>query len=76
MQIRISPPISIGTGKNLVYLSNEELLALEKLKPILPDIRIMVDFGVFDFRSGRALIHRDGDGALRKIEVELTKWIK
>jgi len=74
MEIRISPPIPIGSVKNLVYLSNEEMATLRRLNAYMPDISVMIESGVFDFKRGRALLHRDGEGRMRRIEIELVKW--
>ena len=72
--IRISPLIPISSVKNLVYLTDNEIRELEQIQTIMPDIAIMRNNGVFNFKRGRAILHRDNDGQLRKVEVDLTKW--
>lgn len=41
---------------------------------VYKDVITMVENGVFDFKNGRVIIHRDSDGTLRKIDIETTKY--
>ena len=54
-------------AKKTIELTAEELNALEAYRRIFPDISIMLEAGVFDFRGGSVIIHRDGDGKLQLI---------
>jgi len=67
--------IRLGTSK-LVQISAEEMNMLQKIRAVVPDVLVMIDNGVFDFKRGVSHIHRDDAGQLRKIVVELTKWSK
>ena len=66
--------IKIGTAPSITTITPEEYVALQRIRVNMGDIMKMVDADVFDFRRGRAVIHRDDSGKLRKIELELTKW--
>ena len=68
--------IKVGTPSRNTHINEDEYIILHRLRVNLPDILVMLDHGVFDFKRGRALIHRDDAGQLRKIEVELIKWSK
>ena len=71
----IGATIKIGSTK-MVQVTQEEMRVLERIYPVIGDLSVMLDGGVFDFKRGRAVIHRDETGQLRKIEVELTRWSK
>lgn len=43
---------------------------------IYSDVLVMVESGVFDFKAGKAIIHRDADGNIRKIDMELVRYSK
>jgi hypothetical protein len=43
------------------------MAALAKLRRALPDIEVMLDAGVFDFKDGNITIHRDHTGKLMLI---------
>ena len=65
-----------GSVREVVSFSKEEVETFYRLKPVFEDLIVMIDHGVFDFKRGRAILHRDDDGQLRKIMIELTKWSK
>ena len=58
-----------------IEIASNDILAFRQVKAYWPDIQILVASGVFDFRGGKAIIHRDKDGKLRKVDLELTKFI-
>ena len=66
----------VGTSQNVIRITGDQMLAFHRIQRILPDIQLMIDEGVFDFKRGRAIIHRDDNGILRKIDLEVTKWSK
>lgn len=68
--------IKIGTASGVTKIGPEEYVVLQRVRKNLPDILLMLDHGVFDFKRGRAIIHRDDAGQLRKIELELIRWSK
>lgn len=57
-----------------IVLSDEEIAAFKIFQAIYHDVLIMHDSGVFTFKSGKAIIHRDVDGTLKRIDVELVKY--
>ena len=65
------------TGElRLVKLSPDDVVAFNKIREVMPDVAVMIDAGVFDFRSGSMVIHRDLSGKLQKIEVgNMVKWL-
>ena len=67
--------LKIGvTSSKIVELTPEDLAAFERFKTILPDVAILDEAGVFSYKSGKAIIHRDADGKIQKIDVELVKY--
>ena len=48
----------------------------EDLRPFLKDITIFMNSGVFDFKNGCVIIHRDENGIIKKIEQEVLRYIK
>jgi len=36
----------------------------------LKDLTILIESGVFELQNGKAVIHKDNDGNIRKIEIE------
>ena len=55
----------IGTAKSPIII---ELISQEEvLRRIAPDIVILLEAGVFDFKGGSVTIHRDGEGHLQLI---------
>ena len=66
----------VGTSQNVIRITGDQMLAFHRIQRILPDIQLMIDEGVFDFKRGRAIIHRDDNGILRRIDLEVTKWSK
>lgn len=68
--------IKIGTASGVTKIGPEEYVVLQCVRKNLPDILLMLDHGVFDFKRGRAILHRDNEGELRKIEMDLTTWSK
>lgn len=63
-----------GTSRATITVSINDFNAFRQLKEIYPDVITMLKSGVFDFKRGRAIIHRDDEGKLRKVEIETTKW--
>ena len=70
MIIKALPP----SGTAIIEMPVGDLQSLIKLKKHYPDIESMIESGVFDFKNGQALIHRDNDGNLRKIEINVIKF--
>lgn len=61
-------------GTSSIELTNEELAIILQLRDHYADIVTMREAGVFDFKNGHAIIHRDHEGKLRKIDVNLTLY--
>lgn len=62
------------SGTTMVEVTNEELAAILQLKKNYSDIATLIESGVFDFKNGQAVIHRDQDGRLRKVDINLTRF--
>ena len=50
-----------------IRLSDEEIKYFEIY-------RLLVKQGAFDIKNGRAILHFDGSGALRKLEQQQSSW--
>lgn len=61
-------------GTTTIIIGQCDIEVLRVMKSISPDIVNFMNAGVFDFKNGRAIIHRDSDGKLRKIDIETTKF--
>jgi len=55
-------------------LTIEDAEKFKRFQRYYNDFSLMVDAGVFDFKSGKAIINRDKDGALREIRFEIIKY--
>ena len=60
--------------KTLIMLTNEEFLLFKRLEEVFPDLAVMLDQGVFNFRNGKAIIHRDDKGVLMGIDFDVKTW--
>ena len=58
-----------GTANVTIQITQIELLSLRRLQEHWPDLSIMLEAGVFSFKNGKAVIHRDNEGTIRKIDV-------
>lgn len=57
-----------GTLKKIsIEINAEELVAFRQFQRILPDVTVMLEAGVFDFKAGSVIIHRDANGSLQLI---------
>jgi hypothetical protein len=64
----------VKMGTATVIISKFDIKVIQEMKRISPDVNIMLEAGVFDFKNGKVIIHRDQDGKLRKIDLEITKF--
>lgn len=48
----------------------DEVEALARLRAYLPEIVIMLEHGVFEFKGGHAELHRDAEGTLQFIDIK------
>jgi hypothetical protein len=64
----------VPTGTTIIEISNEELAAILQLQKHYKDIATMIESGVFEFNNGHAVIHRDQNGTLRKIEMNIQRF--
>lgn len=69
----IKQPIP-SNGTTTLEISREELAAIMHLQKHYAEIATMIESGVFDFKNGHAIIHRDSDGKMRKIDINLTRF--
>ena len=53
-----------------IQLSNKEAELFKKFRQHQDDIEVLIEYGVFDFKGGQAIIHRDKDGQVRRIEIK------
>lgn len=63
-----------SSGTTVIEVTNEELAAIMQLKKNYRDIATLIESGVFDFKNGQAVLHRDQDGKLRKVDINLTRF--
>ena len=63
-----------GTSAVIFRMTAEQWAVFQKFQRIQVDVIAMIDSGVFDFRNGKAIIHRDREGKLRGIELDVWKW--
>jgi hypothetical protein len=54
----------------IVKLSKEDMDLFEYFKKHKNDFIIFLKYGVFDFKNGSAIISRDSDGTIRRIEID------
>ena len=57
-----------------LYLNEEQIVAFKYFQDYYADLVILIDSGVFSFKHGRAVIHRDKEGKLREVNLELTRF--
>lgn len=62
------------SGTTTIEILNEELAAIMQLQKHYTDIAVLIESGVFDFKNGHAIIHRDHEGKLRKVDLNLTRF--
>ena len=55
------------TQKTFVELTESDIQAFRRFQHIFPELVIMLDAGVFEFKGGSVIIHRDADGKLALI---------
>ena len=63
-----------ANGTTTIIINGNDLIVLRMMQKISPDVVRFIEAGVFDFKSGRVIIHRDFEGKLRKIDIEITKF--
>ena len=63
-----------GTTSIQVTLTHIELSTLHRLQVYIPEIVKMIENGVFEFTNGQAVISRDHEGKLRKIEINQVRY--
>ena len=68
--------LTSGTAKKLkfIQLSEGDIQAFQKFQHIYPELVIMLEAGVFDFKGGSVIIHRDADGKLQLIISNLAVY--
>lgn len=49
-------------------------ITINDLRPYLKDIIIFANSGVFDFKNGYVIIHKDKDGKTRKIVQRILRY--
>lgn len=59
-----------------MYLTDEQLVAFRGFETYYQDLVTMLDAGVFTFKNGQAVIHRDHEGDLKRITFELVRYDK
>lgn len=64
----------IPQGTAMIEVNGEQLAMIRLFQAHYEDIAVMLDSGVFDFKNGHAVLHRDQDGSLRKIDLNLTRF--
>jgi len=57
-------------------LTIEDAEKFKRFQRYYDDFSTMVNAGVFDFKSGKALINRDRFGILQEIKIEFIKYRK
>mgnify|MGYP001558674700 CR=1 FL=1 len=57
-----------------VTIKTDNLDVLKEIRAHAPDIEIMFKSGVFNFKGGKAVLHRDHEGRLRRIDIEDNKF--
>lgn len=62
------------SGTTMIEITHEELAAIMQLQKHYTDIATLIESGVFEFKNGQAVIHRDQDGKLRKVDINITRF--
>jgi hypothetical protein len=52
-----------------IELTNEDADLFKDFRKYQDDFTVMLSNGVFNFKNGSCIIHRDNDGKIRKIEI-------
>jgi len=59
----------MNSGKlKLIRITQRELEVFHVMRKHLGDLTILIENGVFEFKNGRIIIHKDNDGKIRQIE--------
>ena len=53
-----------ANGTTTIIINGNDLIVLRMMQKISPDVVRFIEAGVFDFKSGRVIIHRDFEGKL------------
>lgn len=64
----------IPQGTAMIEVNGEQLAMIRLFQTHYLDIATLMDSGVFDFKNGNAVLHRDQDGKLRKVDLNLTRF--
>ena len=64
----------VPQGTAVIEVNGEQLAMIRLFQAHYEDIAVLMDSGVFDFKNGNAVVHRDQDGTLRKVDLNLTRF--